>query len=162
MRQCRFPRAMSQRFHYNHRQDGQNDHHDHKAGNQCDHTCRRTHLLFNQFAKRTPIAPGRNEQHHKVLYRSSQYDARQQPDHPRQIAHLRRQHRPDQRPRASNGRKMVTKKHLLISRDIIQTVVMTHCGRHTRWVNRQHFPGDIESIKTIRNKIDADRRHHNP
>ncbi len=158
----RSPRAMGQRFHHDHRQDGQNDHHDHKAGHQRDHPCRRAHLLFNQLAKRTPITPGRDEQHHKVLHRSRQHNARQQPDHPRQIAHLRRQYRPDQRTCASNGRKMVTEQHFFIGRDIIQTIIMTYRGRHTRWVNRQHFFGDIEPIKTIRNKIDTDRRHHDP
>ena len=35
----------------------------------------RSHLLFNQFAKRTAIAAGRNKQHHKVLYRPSQHHA---------------------------------------------------------------------------------------
>lgn len=69
--------------------------------------------FFNQFAKRTAIAAGRNKQHHKVLYRPSQHHAGEDPDHPRQVAHLRGEHRAHQRPRAGNGGKMVTEQHFL-------------------------------------------------
>ena len=34
-------------------------------------------------------------------------------DHPRQVAHLRGEHRAHQRPRAGNGGKMVTEQHFL-------------------------------------------------
>ena len=68
---------------------------------------------LNQFAKRTAIAAGRNKQHHKVLYRPSQHHAGEDPDHPRQVAHLRGEHRAHQRPRAGNGGKMVTEQHFL-------------------------------------------------
>jgi hypothetical protein len=103
-----------------------------------------------------------DEQHHKVLHRAGQHHPGEDPDHPRQIAHLRRQHRPHQRPRAGNRRKMVTEQHFFIGRDIIEAVVMPHGGRHARRVNRQHVFGDIEAVKTIGDQINADCRDDNP
>ena len=87
------PRAVGQRFHDDHRQYREDNHHDHKTGHQRNDARRWAHLFFHQFAKGTPIATGRNKQHHKVLHRPRQYHPGKQPDHTRQIAHLRRQHR---------------------------------------------------------------------
>ncbi len=87
------PRAVGQRFHDNHRQYREDNHHDHKTGHQRNNTRRRAHLFFHQFAKGTTIATGRNKQHHEVLHRPCQYHPGEQPDHTRQITHLRRQHR---------------------------------------------------------------------
>lgn len=107
------PRTVGQRFHHDHRQDREDDDHDHKAGHQRQDASGWPHLLFNQFAKRAAIATGRNKQHHKVLYRPRQHHAGEDPDHPRQVAHLRGKHRAHQRPRAGNGGKMVTEQHFL-------------------------------------------------
>ncbi|MNS60633.1 hypothetical protein D3C72_936400 [compost metagenome] len=89
------PRAVGQGFHYDHRQHRQNDHHDHKGRDQRDHPGRCAHLFFHQLTERTPVAAGGDKQHHEVLHRPGQHHAREDPDHPRQIAHLRGQHRPD-------------------------------------------------------------------
>ncbi len=87
------PRAVGQRFHDDHRQYREDNHHDHKTGHQRNDARCWAHLFFYQFAKGTTIATGRNKQHHKVLHCPRQYHPGKQPDHTRQIAHLRRQHR---------------------------------------------------------------------
>ena len=156
------PRTVGQRFHHNHRQDREDDHHDHKAGHQRQDASGRSHLLFNQFAKRTAIAAGRNKQHHKVLYRPSQHHAGEDPDHPRQVAHLRGEHRAHQRPRAGNGGKMVTEQHFFVGWNVVEAIVMPHRGRHPRRVNAEHGFSDIQAVETIRDQINADRGDDNP
>ncbi|MNS30100.1 hypothetical protein D3C72_621220 [compost metagenome] len=158
----RSPRAVGQGFHHDHRQHRQNDHHDHKGGDQGDHPCRCAHLLFHQLTERAPVAAGRDEQHHKILHRTGQHHAREDPDHPREIAHLRRQHRPDERPGSGNRRKMVAEQHFFIRRDVVQPVVMTNRRCHARAIYRQHFVSNKAPVKTIRDQINADGSDDNP
>ena len=153
---------MSQGFHHNHRQHCKDNDHDHKAGYQRNHPGGWPHLFFDQLTQRATVTARGNKQHHEILYRTGENHPGKQPDHPRQVAHLRCQHRPHQRACAGNGRKMVTEQHFLVRRHIVQPVVMAHRWRHTRRVNRQHIFGDIQTIKTISDQIDTDRRHHNP
>ena len=153
---------MGQRFHHDHRQYREDNHHDHKAGHQRQYPGGRAHLLFHQLAERTSVATGGDEQHHKVLYRSGQHHAREDPDHSRQIAHLRRQHRTNQRPRAGNGRKMVTEQHFLVGWNVVEAVVVTHRRSHARRVDRQYVFSDIQAVKAIGDQIDADCRDDNP
>ena len=156
------PRAVGQRFHHDHRQYGEDNHHNHKAGHQRQHSGGWPHLFFHQLTERTPVAARRDEQHHKVLHRAGQHHPGEDPDHPRQIAHLRRQHRSYQRPRTGNRRKMMTEQHFFIGRDIIKAVVMPYGGGHARRVNRQHIFGDVETVETIGDQINADCRDDNP
>ena len=156
------PRAVGQRFHHDHRQHREDDHHDHKGRHQGNHPGGRPHLLFHQFAQRTAVATGGDEQHHKVLHRPGQHHAGEDPDHPRQIAHLRGKHRAHQRPRAGDGGKMVSEQHFFVSRDIVEAIVMPHRGRHARRIDAEHGFGDIQAVKTIRDQINADCRDDNP
>ena len=156
------PRAMSQGFHHDHRQHCKDNDHDHKAGHQRNHPGGWPHLFFDQLTQRATVTARRNKQHHEILHRTGENHPSEQPDHPRQVAHLRRQYRPHQRTCSGNGRKMVTEQHFLVRRHIVQPVVMAHRWRHTRRVNRQHIFGDIQPIKTVSDQIDTDRRHHNP
>ena len=156
------PRAVGQRFHHDHRQYREDNHHDHKAGHQRQYAGGRAHFLFHQFAERTSVAASGDEQHHKILYRPGQHHARENPDHSRQVAHLRRQHRADQRPRAGNGRKMVAEQHFFVGRNVVEAVVVTHRRGHARRVDRQYIFSDIQAVEAIGDQIDADCRDDNP
>ena len=156
------PRAVGQRFHHNHRQHREDDHHDHKGRHQGNHPGGCPHLLFHQLAQRTAVAAGGDEQHHKVLHRARQHHAREDPDHPGQVAHLGRQHRPHQWARPGNRRKMVTEQHFFVGRDVVQTVIMTYGRRHARRINAQDGFRDIAAIKTIRDQINADGGDNDP
>ncbi|VTP65039.1 Uncharacterised protein [Leclercia adecarboxylata] len=69
---------------------------------------------FTSSPSETPVAAGGDEQHHKVLHRPRQHHPGEDPDHPREIAHLRGQHRPHQRPGPGDGGKMVTKEYFFV------------------------------------------------
>ena len=147
------PRAVGQGFHHDHRQYREDNDHDHKGRHQRNHADGGTHLLFYQLAERAAVAAGRDPgQHH----------ARQQPDHPRQVAHLRGQHRPHQRAGPGNSGKMVTEQHFFVRRHIVEAVVMAHRRRHARSINLQHILRDIEAVKAVGNKVDTDCGNHYP
>ena len=74
----------------------------------------RAHLHLDHLAERAAVAPDRAEQDYEVLHRAGEHHADQNPERAGQITHLRRQHRPDQRPGARDGREMVTETTYLL------------------------------------------------
>ena len=153
---------MRQGFDHNHRQYRQNNDHNHKAGNQRDHARYCPHFGFNQLTQRTTIAARGYKQHHIVLNRTGQYHADQNPNHARQITHLRGQHRTDQGAGAGNRGEMVAKQHDFIGRDIIHPIIVPKGRGHARAVYLQHFIGNIQTVKTIGDQIHTDRRGQHP
>ena len=39
---------------------------------------------------------------------------------------------------------------------------MTHGWRHTRWVNLKYVFRNVETVKTVGDEVNADRRHDDP
>ena len=153
---------MGQGFHHDHRQHREDDHHDHKGRHQRNHPGGCPHLFFHQLTQRTTVATGGDEQHHEVLHRARQHHPREDPDHPRQVAHLRGQYRPHQRACPGNRREMVTEQHFFIGRHVVQTIVVAHGRRHARAVYAQHRLCDIAAIKTVCDQINADGGDDDP
>src|SRR5271165_2146968 len=79
-------------------------------------------------------APHRREQDDEVLHRAGDDDTGEYPQRAGKIAHLRREHRTDQRPRPGNGGEVMAKEHPLVGRHIVHAVVVAHSGRRTRIV----------------------------
>ncbi|KAG1437335.1 hypothetical protein G6F56_013156 [Rhizopus delemar] len=86
---------MRQRLHHDQRQHGQDDHHDHEGAEQRDHAGDLTQLGLAQVTQRTAVAAGRDEENREVLHGAGEHHAGQDPQHARQITHLRGQHRAD-------------------------------------------------------------------
>ena len=93
---------------------------------------------LDQVAQRAAVAARGDEQHDEVLHRAGEHDAGQDPQHAGQVAHLRRQHRADQRTRARDRGEVVAEQHVFVGRHIVEAVVVPHGRRRARRVELQH------------------------
>ena len=156
------PRTFGQRFHHDQGQHRQDDDHDQEAAEQGDGARHAAHLLFDHLAQRRTVTARGDKQHHKVLHRSRQHHARQQPERTRQVAHLRSQHRTDQRTRACNGGEVVTKQHVTVGWHVVQAVVVNDRRGGARRVELHDLLRDVQAVVAISHKIDGNRRDHDP
>ena len=156
------PRRMRQRLHHDQRQHGQNDHHDHEGAKQRDHTRDLAQLGLDQIAQRTAVAAGRDEENREVLHGAGEHHARQNPQHARQITHLRGQHRANQRAGAGDGGKVVAEQHVLVGRHIVQTIVMLPGRRHARGIQLENVLCDEAAVIAVCDQIDAYGGNHHP
>src|SRR5919112_926614 len=73
--------------------------------------------------ERLTVPPQGEEERRHVLHRAGEDDADDDPDRPRQEAHLGRQDWPDERPRSRYGREVVPEEHPPIHRLEVPAVV---------------------------------------
>ena len=100
--------------------------------------------------------------HDHVLDRPGEHDAGQNPQGSGQVTHLRRKHRPDQRPRAGDRREMMAEQDVAVGRDVIEPVVVAIGGRHALRIDAERAFDDEERIETVGDEVDADRGGHEP
>ena len=96
-------------------------------------------------------APDRERQHEHVLHGAGEADADDQPEQPRQVAELDRQHRADQRPGAGDGGEVVAEQDPLVGRVVVLAVVELVCGRVSR-------ASSSTATRAARNACSSDRR----
>ncbi len=96
----------------------------------------------DQVAERAAVAAGRNEENDEILHRAGEDDADQQPQRAGQIAHLRREHRADQRACPGDGREMMAEQHLFVGRHVIEPVIAAMRRRWARIVEAERLFGD--------------------
>ncbi len=156
------PWAFRQCFHHDQGQHRQDDDHNQEATEQGDGAWHAAHLFFDHLTQRRAVTAGRDKQHHKVLHRTRQHHARQQPQRTRQIAHLRSQHRADQRASACDGGKVVTKQHVAVGWHVVQAVIVNDRRGGTRRVELHDLLRDIETVVAVRHQIDRHRGHDDP
>ncbi len=143
-------------------QDRQDDDADEQHTNAGDGAGDGAHFRANHVAQGSAVAASRQEQHSHILDRAREHDADENPQRAGQIAHLRREHRPDQRAGASYGREMMSEEHVAIGRHVIEAVVATIGGRLSRRVHAQHLVGDEKTVEPIRDEVDTRRRDDEP
>ncbi len=156
------PRALGQGLDHDQRQHCEDDDHDQEAAEQRDGAGNAAHFLAHHVAQGAPVAPGGEEQDHEVLHRTGQHHAGDQPERAGQVAHLRRQHRPDQRPRAGNGREVVAEKNVFVGRDVVQAIVVEHGRRGPARIELHHVVGDEEAVVAVGDQVDGDCRDDDP
>mmetsp|Transcript_1545 Transcript_1545/g.2514 ORF Transcript_1545/g.2514 Transcript_1545/m.2514 type:complete len:727 (-) Transcript_1545:200-2380(-) len=158
----RAPGRIRQRLHDNQGQHRQDDDHDHEGAEQRDQARHRAHLLLDEVAERAAITARRDEQHDEVLHRAGEHDAGQDPQQPRQIAHLRREHRADQRAGTGNRGEVVAVEHMLVGGHVVQAVVVLPGGRLALGVQPQHPVGDEQAVVAVGDQVGAQRGGHDP
>ena len=84
----------------------------------------RAQLGADHVAERAAVAPRGEEQDSHVLHRAGEHDAGQDPQRAGQVAHLRGQHRPDQRAGAGDGGEVVAEQHVPVGRHVVEAVVV--------------------------------------
>ncbi len=87
------------------------------------------------------------------MHRPGEDHARQYPQHAGQVAHLRGEHGPDQRPGAGDGGKVVAKQHVFIGRNVVQAIVVARGRCRTAGVQRQHTLGDEQAVVAVGNQV---------
>ncbi|MCY1518644.1 hypothetical protein D9M68_533670 [compost metagenome] len=153
---------MRQRLDDDQRQHREDDDHDHERAEQRDHAGDPAQLGLDQVAQRTAVAARRDEQDREVLHGAGEHDARQDPQHARQITHLRGQHRAHQRASAGDGGEVMAEQHVLIRRHVVQAVVVLPCRRHARGVQLEDLVGDESAVVPIGDQIHAYGGDHHP
>ena len=138
------------------------DHANEGDANSDDAAGGRTDLGADHLAERLGVAAGREEQHDHVLDRPGEHDAGQNPQGSGQVAHLRRKHRPDQRPRAGDRREMMAVEDVAVGRDVIEPVVVAIGGRHALRIDAERARDDEQRIEAVGDEVDADRGGHEP
>ncbi len=156
------PWALGQGFDHDQRQHREDDDHDQEAAEQRDGPGNTAHLFAHHIPQGTAVATGGQEQDHEVLHRTGQHHPGNQPQGTGQIAHLRRQHRADQRACTGNRRKVVTEKNVFVGRHIVQTIVVDHRRGCPPGIELHHVVGDEQTVVTVRNQVDGHRSDHNP
>ena len=151
------PRAFGQRLHHHQRQHRQQNDDDRQDGEQRDVARRGVQLLLHHLAERLAVAPQRRKQHHEVLHRPAQRHADQYPERPRQVAELRRQHRPHQRSRAGDRREVLAEDDPLVRLDEVLAVVMHLARRGPPVIERQHPRRQPLRIKPVADGVTAQR-----
>ena len=110
--------------------------------------------------QRFPAAPQARGQHEKILHRPGQADADHDPEQPRHISELRRQHRPDQRPRAADRGEVMAEQHPLVGRMIILPVVESDGRRDPAVVQHRDLRREERAVIAIRDRQDAQHDDH--
>ncbi|MNU63105.1 hypothetical protein D3C71_523500 [compost metagenome] len=156
------PRALGQGFHHDQRQHREDDDHDQEAAEQRDGAGDAAHFFANHVTQGATVAAGGHEQDHEILNGTRQHHTGDQPERAGQIPHLRRQHRTDQRPRAGDGREVVTEEDVFVGRHVVQTIVVEYGGGGPSRVKLHHIVSDEQTVVTVRNQINGHGCDHNP
>jgi hypothetical protein len=156
------PRRTFQRIHYHQRDHGQQNNHNRKHGKLSDEAAALADFVAGHFAQRFSVAPDGAEQDHEILHAAGKCRAGDQPQRSRQIAKLRRERRPDQRPRPGNRGEVVAEEHPFVSGHKIAAVVAALGGCGARVIERQQLCRDECRIKSIRHQVRARRGQNKP
>ena len=131
------------------RRGSQRGHHDEQHGDRGGDAHDGSQQVSGDFWQRLPILPHRGQEHDEVVDPAGQARADHNPAEAGKIAPLRGQDRPNQRPRARNGRKVDAEQHQP-PRGVIIDVVAEPVGRRDApVVQNGHFcrqKGPIEPI----------------
>ena len=133
-----------------------------KVPNKRDHAGHVAQFGFDEFAQRAAIAPRRDEQHHEILHRTGKHHAGEDPQHSGQVAHLRGQHRTDQRTRAGDRGEVMAEQNVLVGRHVVETVVASDSRRHAAGVKLHHARGDEQAVVAVGNQVDRNCGNHDP
>ena len=144
------------------RQHGQDDHHQHQDTDHGDHARQFAQLFAQHLPERTSTVPQGQSQDHEILHGSREHHPDQDPECPRQIPHLRREHRAHQRTGAGDRGKVVSEDDPLVGGHIVQTVVPQHGRRGTARVEFEHFVRDEAAIEAMSDQKHGDRGRDDP
>ena len=156
------PRAALQCVHHHQRQHGKNDDADQQDANTGDGAGDRPKLGADHVAERFAVPSRGQEQHGHVLHRTGEHHAGEDPQCAGQVAHLRREHRTNQRSCSGNGREMVAEQHVAVGRHVIQAVVMAVGRGRTLHIDAEHLVGDEQRVEPVGDEIDAHRGDDQP
>ena len=155
-RRCLSP----QRLHHHFPQPRQRDHDDEQNRHRRRRPRGLADIAIRDLRQRFSASSNARRQYQKILHRPRQAHADHDPQQPRQIPKLRRQHRPNQRPRPTDRRKMMPKQHPPIRRMIILSIIHPHRRRHARIIQRRHPRRQKRRVIPIRDRQHTQHDNH--
>ena len=69
---------------------------------------------------------------------------------------------PTSGPSTGDSGEVVTKQHVTVGRNVVQTVVVNNRRRRARGVEFHHLLGDVQTVVAIRHQIHRHRGDHDP
>jgi hypothetical protein len=78
------------------------------------------------------------------------------------VAHLRGEHRADERPGAGDRGEVMAEQHVFVGRYVVEAVVVFDGRRHPQPVELHHLAGDETAVEAICDQIDTDCCDHDP
>ena len=120
------------------------------------------HFGTNDIAQRAAVSTGRECEYDKILNGTGEDDPGQDPERSGKIAHLSREHRPDQRSCAGDGGEMVAEQDESIGRHIVEAVLQPHSGRYPSRIQPEHLRRDKLAVKAVSDGIGAQCRGDHP
>ena len=118
------------------------------------------HLVARHLPERAAVAAQREEEDHEVLHAAAEDGAGDEPERPRQVAELRRERRPDERPGAGDRREVVAEDHPAVRGHEVAPVVEPLGRRRARGVEREDARGDEGGVEAVRDEVRAERPRH--
>ena len=156
------PGASHQSLDHDESEYRENDDADQQYADPGDRAGHWSHLRADHVAERAAIAPRGQEQDGHVLHGAGEDDAGENPQRSRQVAHLRREHRADQRARAGDGREVMAIEDVFVGWNVIEAVIAPHRRRRAAGIDAKHFVGDEQRVIAVGEEVDAHRGDDEP
>ena len=133
-----------------------------KHGDQRGGAADRADLVARHLPEDLAVAAHGEEQDDHVLHGAGEDHADDDPDRARQIAHLRGEHRADERAGAGDRGEVVAEQHAPVGRLEVDVVLEPLGGRRALVVDPQHLVGDEARVEAVGDRVRADRGDDQP
>ncbi len=143
------PGALRECLHHDEAEHREKDRHDREDGDHRDDADDGVHLLLQHLPEGAPAAADRAEHDDGVMHAPAERRADEEPEHPRQVAELRREDRADERAGAGDGGEVVSEDDPAVCRDEVLSVLLRHRGGSAPVVEDEdlgHEPLAVEAI----------------
>ena len=156
------PQGLSlEGVHHHHGHAGQGGDDDEQRGQRGGHPGDRPQQVAGDLRQRQAVLPHRGQQHHEIMYAAGQAGPDHDPGEAGKIAPLRRQHRPDQRPRSGDGGEVDAEQHQPPGGLVVDVVAQAVRGRDAV-VQHRHLGRQEGPVKTIGHQEGRQRGDHQP
>ena len=156
------PCGLAQCVHDDEREDRDDDRHDEHGRDDRCRTSEATQLLAGHLAQRNRAGTHREEQYEVVLNRAGKNHTDDDPNRARQVTHLGRQNRANQRASARDRSEVVAIQDATVSRHVVLAVIL-HFRRCCSTVIRlSDLTLDVLCIEAVRDQVGTDGRENQP
>ena len=156
------PRAFAQRVDYNEGQDRDDDDHDEQRGNQGRGAADNAEFLAGHLPQGTAAAAHGEEHHQVVLHGAGEDDAEDDPHGARQVAHLGRDDRADERAGAGDGGEVVAEEDVAVGADVVLAVSFVLGGGGAAVVGPQQVLLNELGVEAVSDQVGTDGGEHKP
>ena len=145
-----------------HGQDGHDDEHDRQGGDEGGDATEASQFVLGHLTEGSSAPSHGDDEDEVVLHSPSKDDAHDDPDRARQVAHLSRQHRPDERAGARDGGEVMAVEDAAIRGHEIPAVVVILGRGGPVVVGMDEFVLDVRGVEPVADEVRADGGEDEP